>query len=212
MNPLKYAIKAVLFETPLARFIGPRYTFNFEPAQLAFLCECLTATAAVPGCVVEAGCFAGQTTVFLNAHMSAEGMEKPYHALDTFGGFVKSQAEHEVSARVKSDPFQGFAMNSQRWFDRTMQVNGIRRVQSTKADVAEFDFAKLAPIAFCLLDVDLYLPTKAAIPGILSVLAPGGILVVDDCKPDNIYDGAYQAFIEFGGTEIRHGKLGVIRR
>jgi SAM-dependent methyltransferase len=211
MNPLKYALKAALFETPLARFIGPRYAFNFEPAQLAFLCECLTATANVPGCIVEAGCFAGGTTVFLNAHMDATGIEKPYHAIDTFGGFVKAQAEHEQISRGKAEAFKGFADNSQRWFDRTMQANGIRRVRTTKADIAQFDFASIAPIAFCLLDVDLYLPTKAALPRIVSALSPGGLLVIDDCKPDNIYDGAYQAFTEFGRTEIRNGKLGVIR-
>ena len=211
MNALKYAIKAALFETPLARFLGPRYTFNFDPSQLAFLCECLTETAAVPGCVIEAGCFAGETTVYLNRHMSVAGIEKPYYAIDTFGGFVKSQAAHEVKARVKPPTFDGFALNSQRWFDRTMQINRIQRVRSIKADVAELDFSTLAPIAFCLLDVDLYLPTQAALPRIVSALAPGGILVVDDCQPNNLFDGAHQAFIEFGGSEIRQRKLGVIR-
>lgn len=221
MNPanvLRFGAKSILFETPLARFIGPRYAFNFAPAQLAFLCSCLDATASISGCVVEAGCFAGGTTVFLNAHMTAAGIEKPYYAIDTFSGFVGSQTEHEVVHRKKrASSFSGFALNSQRWFDRSMQVNGINRVTSIQADIATFNASRLGPIAFGLLDVDLYIPTRVAIPRIYKMLAPGGILVVDDCKPDNIFDGANQAYTEalreLGlEPEIHHGKLGVIKK
>jgi O-methyltransferase len=214
----RFAAKSIAFETPLARVIGARYAYNFRPNQLAFLCACITEVADVPGCVVEAGCFAGATTVYLGEHMRATGVDKPYYALDTFAGFIEAQRQYEVAARDKNpQAFGGFALNSKRWFDRTMQINQLDRVTSLRADVGEFDFSSLAPIAFCLLDVDLYLPTKAAIPRIYESLSPGGILVVDDCLEKNIFDGACQAYGEFvrdSGllSEIRHVKLGVIRK
>jgi hypothetical protein len=46
-------------------------------------------------------------------------------------------------------------------------------------------------------------------------MAPGGVIVVDDCLADNMYDGALQAYREFTAAQglperITHGKLGVI--
>src|SRR4051794_28557437 len=67
------------------------YPYMFEPDQLCFLCECLDRTHKLQGCCVEAGCAYGWTTAFLNRYMNCRGIEKPYFAIDTFGGFV---AEH----------------------------------------------------------------------------------------------------------------------
>jgi hypothetical protein len=48
-------------------------------------------------------------------------------------------------------------------------------------------------------------------------MAPGGIIVVDDCAPGGDWDGALQAFQEFCNDtetrmEIACGKLGVFRK
>jgi hypothetical protein len=37
-------------------------------------------------------------------------------------------------------------------------------VRSIRCDVSEFNFTMIAPTAFCLLDVDLYLPIHEALP------------------------------------------------
>ena len=50
------------------------------------------------------------------------------------------------------------------------------------------------------------------------MLAPGGMIVVDDCNPaDSLYDGAGQAYREFCASrgiapEIVHDNLGIIRK
>ena len=47
-------------------------------------------------------------------------------------------------------------------------------------------------------------------------LATGGLVVVDDCVEDGIYEGAFEAYVEFTRarglpTDIRNGSLGIIR-
>ncbi len=47
-------------------------------------------------------------------------------------------------------------------------------------------------------------------------MSPGGIIIVDDCQPDQMWDGALQAYQEFTRqreipAEIVLEKLGVVR-
>jgi predicted O-methyltransferase YrrM len=81
--------------------------------------------------------------------------------------------------------------------------------------VQQYDFQR--PISFCLLDVDLYQPTISALRKVWPMLSPGGIIVVDDCKPANQFDGAMQAYTEF--TESARlparymlDKLGILKK
>jgi SAM-dependent methyltransferase len=196
-----------------------RYIYNFQPSQLCFLCACLEETRNLPGSLAEVGCAHGYTAVFLNKYMDDREIEKRYFAVDTFGGFVAEDVQFEVERRGKAPGLiAGFEDNRQEWFDEAMRANGIRRVQSIRADVNELDLATLGPLAFCLLDVDLYRPMTKALRELYAVLSPGGILVVDDCDPKNVrWDGADQAYREFTERErlpyqVVHRKLGVVRK
>jgi SAM-dependent methyltransferase len=212
-------VKEIQFRSPFRRYFLPRYNFNFTAPQLCFLCQCLAETRDVPGGVAEIGCFAGRTTLFLNNYMDAEGIEKPYTALDTFSGFVGSDVSYEVDSRGKTrEMFADFSANKKKWFDATMQDNGVKRVRSVEADVNRFNLSTLAPLSFALLDVDLYRPMRKALPELFGALTPGGIIVVDDCDPHEMkWDGSDQAYKEFmaeiGQTpQVFHGKLGFIKK
>jgi hypothetical protein len=115
----------------------------------------------------------------------------------------------------EEDKLDGFRVNHKKWFDETIKSNGINRVKSFQADVSEFDFKETKLISFCLIDVDLYIPIKAALDKVYPLMAKGGIIVVDDCKQNNLFDGAYKAYIEFIEThqlpkKIILDKLGII--
>jgi len=56
-SSLKTLVKHVLYETPMSRLIGHRYTYNFSPAELCFLCECINLTSGVAGSIVEVDVF-----------------------------------------------------------------------------------------------------------------------------------------------------------
>jgi hypothetical protein len=194
------------------------YPFCFEPKQLIVLTECVKAVANVPGCFVEGGCLYGATCVFLNKFADEEGINpRPYYAIDTFAGFPYDDAKYEVTKRGKSTAlFEVFRENKKAWFDTTMKLHHVKRVKSVQSDITRFDFGAIAPIAFCLLDVDLYTCTKDVLPKIYAAMSPGGIIVVDDCKPKGFYDGAAEAYEEFVKerglpSEIVETKLGIIR-
>src|ERR1051325_513430 len=182
VNFTKRLIKTAAYLTPLARFIGHRYPYNFNPAQLCYLFNCLDRTSMIHGPILEIGCFVGCTSVWLNKHMDSRGIEKPYIAIDTFSGFVESDVEYEVTKRQK--PIGGinaFTPNSKIWFDKNMELNGITRVKSIQVDVNSFDYTGIQDVSFALIDVDLYLPVKRALERIYGLLGKGGIIVVDDC-------------------------------
>jgi hypothetical protein len=90
-------------------------------------------------------------------------------------------------------------------------------VELVQEDAAMFEYASLRQIAFCLLDVDLYIPTSIALPKIFEILSPGAMIVVDDCIPDDRWDGALQAYTEFVKSRglpvnIVGKKLGIIEK
>jgi O-methyltransferase len=211
-----------LKEFSLANFLLRRktfaYPFMFTPQQLVFLADCVERAVTVPGCIVEAGCAYGATTVFLNMFMRDIGCNKPYVAIDTFSGFKPEHVAYEVSERGKPKRLGGaFSRNDKSWLEYSLKAASIGSVRIIQGDVTTFDFASLGPIAFCLLDVDLYIPIRDSLPKILAGLSPGGTIVVDDCRSANNWDGALQAYQEFCAArgspeEIVCGKLGLVRK
>jgi predicted O-methyltransferase YrrM len=98
-----------------------------------------------------------------------------------------------------------------------VSVNGVAdRVRVVTADATDLEYAQFAPIAFALVDVDLYRSVLATLERIAPHMAPGGVIVVDDCASGDFEgaDEAYREFCEANGLPVRieHGKLGVIRR
>jgi O-methyltransferase len=196
----------------------PHYPYNFEPHQLMYLCQCLEGIRDVPGKIVELGCSAGKTTIFLNKFMNARGIEKDYYCVDTFSGFTDPDMTYEIENRGKSrvDFGSAWADWSLPMFEHTMAFSRLKRVKAVKADVKEYQFDGVSEIAFCLVDVDLYLPVKAALAKVHERLSPGGIIIVDDCVSAHKYDGARQAYCEFvqeiGQQEaFRCSKFGLIQ-
>lgn len=223
MHPVTKAVYTLIKDGSLktgifAKKIFSVYPFQFSPRQLMFLTECVERVADVPGCCAEVGCNRGYTSAFLKRFMEESGIDKPYFAVDTFSGFLSEHVDHEVAKRGKSESIRyKMADNKKSWFDRSMEVTGIKNLTAIQADAATFDYASIGPIAFCLLDVDLYVPIAKALPGIYANLSPGGIIVVDDCAPDQAWDGALQAYGEFVQSmnlphDVRNTKLGVIEK
>jgi O-methyltransferase len=218
-SALMKVVKEIEYRSPLRRHFFPNWDYMMTAPQLCFLCQCIESVRNVNGIIVEIGCAQGQTTVFLNKYLQAQRIEKPYVCIDTFSGFQVDDVAYEVSQRGKKKSFyRGFRLNKKSWFEGTMQMNGIKGVRALQADANEFDFKQLGPIAFALLDVDLYRPIKTCLPKLFEALSPGGCIVVDDCNPaDEYFDGASVAYAEFCSglgrpQRVEFGKLGVIQK
>lgn len=208
----------MLLCTSLRKYFLPKYKLQFQPQQLIYLCVCIENTKDLEGDILEIGCARGRTTIFLNKYMDFAGIEKEYICIDTFGGFTKRdiRIEREKRSKENTNYLSSFNLNSKFWFDETMKLNNIHRVKSLKSDICETDHLEgIGKIAFCLIDLDLFNPVKIAVKKAYPILSPKGIIVVDDCKPNNIWDGAYDAYTEFISKnqlpqKILLDKLGVI--
>lgn len=216
ISDLYFGLKQVVFQIPIiSGLFDYRYDYMFTPAQLAFLCEQITNVADIRGSILEVGCETGKTTVFLNRHIDTLGVAVSYYAIDTFSGFTKNDLESEHAHGRDHWYFPLFRGNSRARFDRTMRRNGVKRVTSFQADATTFDYAKLSPFRLALVDLDLYRPVLLTLNAIHDLVSPGGIIVIDDCDQGGLFEGAYEALLEFTkikGMEpvIMYGKLGVI--
>jgi O-methyltransferase len=162
----------------------------FRPREMALLVDCLTETHKLSGPIFEIGCAAGHTTVVLNKHLDDLEDSRSYFCVDTFSGFT--EADVAVEAERGHEPSKyAFLFRAYRkeWFDQTMRNNHITRVTSIQADVSELDFSPYENISCCLVDVDLERPVAQALREVYPRMAPGGIIVVDDCAPNRKYEG-----------------------
>lgn len=194
---LAHRTKQLLLRTPIRELFTYRYRFMFSPSQLGFLCQQVTNTVEVPGSILEVGCAFGATTVFLNRHIDTLGIDVDYYAIDTFAGFTADDISYEQALGRHYRYDTDFCGNSKPWFDRTMRRNSVRRVTSFRADATTFDYTRIAPFRFVLIDVDLYRPVLTALENIYDLVSPGGTVVIDDCQEGGRWGGAYEAFTDF---------------
>ena len=173
------------------------YNYLIEPIQLAKYINEISNTSKLEGSIVEIGVFRGSTTAFALEHMKSEKINKKYFALDTFEGFTKSDINYEVLKRNKKKQalYNAFKINNEKLFNKNL--SNYKNLITIKCDCADFNFDKIGPIAVCLIDVDLYLPTKIALKSTYKNLIKGGTILVDDCANDRNFDGSYLAYKEF---------------
>ncbi|CDO59080.1 hypothetical protein BN1012_Phect866 [Candidatus Phaeomarinobacter ectocarpi] len=192
---LKEFFKQVVFRhTSLG---APRYQYNIEPIQIAEIINGIERSKANSGgCVVEIGLARGLTSKLIAEHIKRQSYDTMFYCLDTFSSFTKADLEFEYQTRGKTrGELVGFSYNDfEVWKSNFVQYPFVQPIQT---DVSEFDFSTIAPINFCFLDVDLYVPTKKALENMLPHMAPGGVIAVDDVLDNNRWDGAFQAFMEF---------------
>lgn len=208
--------KWIAYRAPVLSDVSrPRYPYGLEPAQIAWLCNAISDTRGGSGCIVEVGVARGMTTTFLAEHMRLSGDQRPYFCIDTFGGFVESDVEHEVAVRKKDRSAYGaFSYNDVDIFRANMRKNGYSNVECVVSDASKFDWSGIPQIDVMLLDVDLYLPTLAVLRNSRSRWSRNHRVMVDDVKQGGSWDGAHQAYHEFAGeaqlaTQAIGGKGGV---
>ena len=208
--------KSIAYHTGLHRLLFYRYDYMFRPAELAFLVSCLTQTHSLAGPILEIGCAAGHTTVFLNKHLDDLDDSREYTCIDTFAGFADDDIAVEVGRGKDANEYASlFRSYRKEWFDKTMTNNHVTRVTSIQADVNKFDFSHLDQISFCLIDVDLRRPVQRSLEEVLPRMAPGGIIAVDDCTPRDKFDGALAGYLDFVErqnfpADVRLAKIGLI--
>ena len=193
MRPMDLVKKVAFRHTKLGT---PRYPFNIELLQLAMLVFEIDRLKDTIGAIVEIGVARGMTTRFVCEHLIRRGYaNQKLYAIDTFQSFLKSDIDYEVTHRGETrgkELKEMFAYNDFEIWKKNF--SGFPFVKVIQSDCATFDYATIAPIKLAFLDVDLYLPTKRALPGIYEHICDGGIIMIDDVEGGI---GARQAYMEF---------------
>lgn len=167
---------------------------------LGWAVECVL-RARVPGAVVELGCNAGHTSVWLASCLrdsgadrdgtDGDGPDRELVLFDSFEGLPAPSVEDTIPADAdeRRRPVAGLtegdlAATEEQVVDRFTRY-GLpvpRIVPGWFADTLHRHLPD--PIALAYLDADFYTPTLAGLTAVWPRLAPGGLLVVDDyCDP-----------------------------
>lgn len=203
--------------TPFKKYFY-RYPYMFTPSQLILIADLAMEASKAGDAFFEVGCAYGDTAIFLKKLLDEQGADVDYTVIDTFEGFLPDHLAYEINERHVTTAIRyDFAINNVKWVKRRFEKNRVS-INVFAQDACSFDFGASRPIAFCLLDVDLYLPVRDLLPKIYDHMADGGILIADDCdKTHPRWSGAHQAFIEFVEErripyEIALQKLGILRK
>jgi hypothetical protein len=208
----------------LAKHVLAPYLFRYtppiglKPERLYAYLDALWQRRKLEGAIVEVGCHLAGTASFAFQMLRRTGYAKRYVCVDTFGGFVPSQFEHDARQRGTASQLRtGFSVNSLGYVRRLLEIYGCPEIELLQADIATVD-ERLLPekVIACLVDVDLEEPTYAALVKLYPRLIPGGIALVDDC--DTTYDGwkarlGYTTFLrERGLPEQYFLGMGIVRK
>lgn len=172
----------------LGRILYRHPPIGMQPERLFRWLQALDETRKVPGAVLEIGCSVGGTAAFSWRFLHRTGTPRRYVCIDTFSGFVPEQFEADLA--LGNDPahrhmFDGNSKNLARW---VLRHHGAPEVELIEGDILTLDPARIpSPIAAALVDVDLAEPVRVALERVWPRLAPGGVILVDDCAEDEAW-------------------------
>jgi predicted O-methyltransferase YrrM len=182
MLDMKYRLK-LLARSALVPLIYRYPPSVLAPERLYLFLHHLIQTKDVPGAVVEIGCNLGGTAIMAKRMLDRLSVKKPYICIDTFDGFVDSQFAADVSRGSPSRDQKLFSGNSRDLVAKILRRHGCADIQLIQGDVTVVPDAALpSQCSVVLLDVDLTEPTYVALQRFWPRLAPGGVILVDDCQ------------------------------
>jgi O-methyltransferase len=194
----KLALRPVLYRHP---------PIGLMPERLHLWTRTLLETGDISGAVVEIGCAGGGTAAWCDRLLRNVGAGKPYVCVDTFGGFASDQFDTDVALGTPERDRHTFSANSPALVRRIVAGLGAPDIRLVQGDICTLPLERLPRrIAACLVDVDLSEPVYAALCKVYPRLAPGGVIVVDDCAEDTSWRArlGYRRFVAEQGLDERY--------
>jgi len=215
MHPVRVGAKR--FAKTLLRPLLYRYPpIGLQPERLQLWLRTLIETGAVDGDVVEVGCSLGGTAAFSWRMLRNLDIAKRYLCVDTFEGFVPEQFDDDLGRGNREANRWLFADNSRALVRAILDQHGAREVGLLQGDIVTLAASQLPPrLSAALLDVDLALPIHEGLKKLYPRLAPGGVIVVDDCPEHYDWQArqGYERFCEDAGIAPRYELgMGLVRK
>jgi O-methyltransferase len=151
----------------------------------------------VAGDVVEFGCYAGTTSLFIRRLLDETGQSasRDFHVYDSFEGLPPKVAQ---DASAAGEGFQaGVLQVSKKEFLHQFRSANLQPPTVHKGwfnELTEKDVP--AKIAFAFLDGDFYESIRDSLALVWPRLSPGGVILIDDYAREAL-PGATQAVTEF---------------
>lgn len=192
----------------------PVYTPRFNLARFLSHYEIFKEIVAVPGVVVDLGVYRGASTFTwakLCEIFCPTDARKKIYGFDTFSGFpALSPEDGPMDQRQdvrKGGYFGGSSMEAEllmarEAMDHDRHLKHVSRVEFIKGNCEQTIPAFVQEkgnglrIALLNLDVDLYAPTRAALEHLVPLMAPGGIIILDEYAVDT-FGGESKAVDEY---------------
>lgn len=167
----------------------------------------------IEGAVVEMGCYAGTTSLFIQRVLEEEGKTRPFHVYDSFGGLPPKVEQDNSPAGVQFKA--GELLATKQTFIKHFKQAGLSLPVIHKAWFEHLTSTDMPDkIAFAFLDGDFYTSIKSSLAVITPLLVSGATVVVDDYQSEAL-PGARKAVDEWAkhfGYSIRtEQSLAIIR-
>lgn len=160
----------------------------------------------IPGDIVEFGCYAGTTSLFIRRLLDehAQSDARQFHVYDSFVGLPDKLPQDQSAAGVE---FQGGKLSvSKKEFIHQFQAAHRKLPIIHKGWFQDLTAADVPPqIAFAFLDGDFYESILTSLKLVWPRLAPGGALLIDD------YDRAALPGVNRAMHDFFHGNVPPIR-
>jgi len=210
----KPRVYGLVKRSPLGPWVNRVPAVRLSPQRHYLWAHVLMQTRHVEGAVLEVGCWVGGTAVWCDRMLRIAGVDKPYIGIDTFSGFVEEQFEADVAIGTPKRLRNTFSYNSLSAVRRSAAKLGAPDVRFVQGDIVSMPQDRLPQqVSACLVDVDLSQPVYAALAKVYPLLAPGGVILVDDCPPGDDYQAreGYQRFVQEQGLSERYALgMGVV--
>jgi O-methyltransferase len=150
-----------------------------DRAEIKIILRELSHLEAVEGDVVEFGCYAGTTSLFLQRFINMHKLPRVLHVYDSFEGLPPKRGE-DVSP--SGEQFQAGALFvSKKQYVENFKKAGVPLPRIHKGWFEELSVdAVPEQIAFAFLDGDYYSSIRSSLEHIEPNLAQGAVIVVDD--------------------------------
>jgi len=163
-----------------------------------------TLKQGTPGAVVEFGCYAGTTSLFIRRLLDQykQSAERPFHVYDSFAGLPEKTVQDHNAAGVDFEAGKLFVSKAD--FLKVFKAANLTPPIIHKGWFNELPVESVPdPIAFAFLDGDFYGSIIDSLRLVWPRMSEQGIIIVDDYKRETLpgVERALQDFLQ--GKTIR---------
>jgi O-methyltransferase len=207
---LKRAARKVL--VPLLYRYPP---YGLKEERLALFLNEVLRLEGTNGSIAEVGCNLAGTSIIARKLQRNIGCTGDYFCFDTFGGFIEEQFEADAKTGTERSKRHLFSANSKALVQKILKRHQCDDIHLVEGDATKLSAEQMRQFSIVLVDVDLSEPTYEIMSAFWPYLAPGGVMISDDCYDNQDWQakvGVERFCAEHALVPEYKHKLGFVRK